>query len=106
MTSQDACFAPGAVLTGSAGRTAGISEGVLEVGFERGGLTRLTDGCDDGTERGDPDRSGAVEITEVDDLSDEMGGDVTLGAVNELGARRRPTRRVAARDVELSLPLP
>jgi hypothetical protein len=87
------------------------SAGGLEVAFEIGGLARLTDGCDGGTERGDPVRSGGVEIT---DLSDETaaadlggeGGDVTLGAVNELGARRSPTRRVAARDVELSLPVP
>jgi hypothetical protein len=75
-----------------------------------GGLTRLADGA----ERCDPIRSGGVEITGVDDLRDETaaadfggeGGDVTLGAVNELGVRRSPTRRVAARDVELSLPMP
>jgi hypothetical protein len=79
-----------------------------------GGLTRLNDDCDSGTERGDPVRSGGVEMAGGDGLGNEtaadLGGDggvVTLDPVKELGARSRPTRSVAARDVEpLSLPWP
>lgn len=42
-----------------------------------------------------------------DDRDNETGGDDTLGAVKELGARSRPTRTDAARDVEpVSLPFP
>ena len=114
ITSQDACFALDTVLTGSVCLTPGISEGDFEAAPWIGGLTRLTDDWDGGAERGDPARSEGVEITEDDDLGNEMawdlggeGGDVTLDPVKELGARSRPTRTVAARDVEpLSLTMP
>lgn len=92
-------------MTGSACLT-GVSEEDFEAAPWIGGLTRFSDDWD-GVERGDAARSGGVEIARDDDLDNEMacdlggeGGDVTLDPVKELGARSRPTRTVAARDVE------